>query len=299
MRETSLPEDFDWALSPVREAAAYEALWDEEGASVKRIAETICTPGFDQLSMLRPSHVLDKYTDKLREIIKKLNGDFGICFIGEADYPTKLLDAKYPVPLLYYKGVWDLIFSPSVAVVGTRHPTLDGIKRTQKLVKLLINDGYTIVSGLASGIDTVAHETAISQEGNTIAVIGTSLDNFYPKENKKLQSQIAKNHLVVSQVPFIRYQHQNPQSNRFFFPERNKTMSALTLGTIIVEAGETSGSLIQAKAALEQGRKLFILDSCFQNKDITWPEKFLEKGAIRVKDYEDICKQLDLLTDEA
>lgn len=92
----------------------------------------------------------------------------------------------------------------------------------------------------------------------------------------------------------IRYSNQDYRLNRFFFPERNKTMSALSLGTIIVEAGETSGSLIQASAALEQNRKLFILDSCFQNSELTWPAKYLGKGAFRINKYQDISSELKL-----
>ena len=93
---------------------------------------------------------------------------------------------------------------------------------------------------------------------------------------------------MISQVPIKRYHEQNFRVNRIFFPERNATMSALSQATIIVEAGETSGSLIQARAALKQGRKLFILDSCFMNSNISWPHKYAEKGAIRVRDIDDI-----------
>jgi DNA processing protein len=286
-------DEFSYALSPLREAAAYEALWDEDKSSVKKIAEKFIQHNkYQHLSLLIDPVTIDNYVEQLEKILGKLDVRFGVHFIGEADYPTKLLDAKHPVPLLYCIGAWDLVFSPSVAIVGTRYPTAEGIKRTEKLVKLLVNDHYTITAGLAKGIDTAAHKAAIACGGKTIAVIGTSILDQYPKENKALQNEIASQYLLVSQVPLIRYQHQDYQKNRFFFPERNKTMSALTLATVIIEAGETSGSLIQAKAALEQGRKLFILDSCFQNKELTWPDKLYEKGAIRVKDYDDILAAL-------
>ena len=144
---------------------------------------------------------------------------------------------------------------------------------------------------LAAGIDTVAHETAIAEGGRTIAVIGTPLSYTYPRENAELQRKIAREYLVISQVPVRRYEKQDYRKNRFFFPERNITMSALTEATIIVEAGETSGTLIQARAALQQRRKLFILDSCFR-KGLSWPEKFAANGAIRVKDYNDIRRHL-------
>jgi DNA processing protein len=285
-------DDFATALSPIREVAAYEALWSNPDASVKRIAEMMRNHPLLPLSLLVTPTILDDYLKEVRPILRTLASSFGVCFTGEADYPSKLFDAAYPVPLLYYMGAWNLIYSRSVAVVGTRNPTAAGIKRTQKLVKELVNDGYTIISGLAKGIDTIAHQTAIDCGGKTIAVIGTPINEHYPKENKALQQQIAAEHLLVSQVPLIRYSKQDYRLNRFFFPERNKTMSALSLATIIVEAGETSGSLIQATAALEQKRKLFILDSCFQKPELTWPDRFLKKGAIRVKEYQDISSNL-------
>jgi DNA processing protein len=177
-------------------------------------------------------------------------------------------------------------------VVGTRTPTQEGIARTRKLVKELVKDNFTVVSGLAAGIDTAVHRTAIDAGGRTIAVIGTPLSSSYPRDNVELQREIARDFLVISQVPVKRYERQDYRRNRLFFPERNITMSALTEATIIVEAGETSGTLIQARAALQQGRKLFILDSCFRNKRLNWPQKYAEEGAIRVMDYDDIRQHL-------
>ena len=107
-----------------------------------------------------------------------------------------------------------------------------------------------------------------------------------------IQKKIAKEFLLISQIPVERYEAQNPRTNRFFFPERNKTMSALTQATIIIEAGETSGTLVQAREALKQGRKLFILNSCFENPTLTWPAKYESRGAIRVCEYDDIRREL-------
>lgn len=213
---------------------------------------------------------------------------------GAGDYPEKLRVADHPIELLYFQGWWDLVNSPrSVAVVGTRNPTDEGLARARRLVRALVGDGFTIVSGLAAGIDTAAHTAAIEQGGNTIAVLGTPLTKAYPASNRRLQDEIAKNHLLISQVPVKRYSNQkNPIANNFFFPERNITMSALTQATIIVEAGETSGTLIQARHALKQGRKVFILESNFRNANLKWPHSFLERGAIRVADYDEIRRHL-------
>lgn len=219
-------------------------------------------------------------------------GRFGVRIAGAGEYPDKLRDAEYPAALLYYQGWWDLVNSRCVAVVGTRTPTADGEQRTRQVVSALVRDNFTIVSGLAKGIDRVAHETAISAGGRTIAVIGTPISHFYPAENKKLQEVIARDYLLISQVPIKRWENQGPKQNRIFFPERNITMSALTEATIIVEAGETSGTLVQARHALKQKRKLFILDSCFKNPNINWPHRFEKEGAIRVRSYDDIAKHL-------
>ncbi len=124
--------------------------------------------------------------------------------------------------------------------------------------------------------------------------MGVPISRYYPTKNKDLQNEIAKNHLLLSHVPILRsYQQKDLTKLRFFFPERNAIMSALSKASIIVEASDTSGTLIQAKAALKQGRKLLILDSCFQNPQITWPHEYLKKGAIRVKDPEDIINAID------
>lgn len=287
---------FDEAISPLWEIAAYEALWKSGTASFKKLADFFAeNPG------RRPSDLIeDEEIKKFKEIIKELikgEGAIGkpsLLINNTVNYPKKLRDAKEPVELLYYAGDYNLIDTRSVAIVGTRNPTEEGLKRTRKLVNHLVKDNVTIVSGLAQGIDTMAHVSTIEGGGKTIAVIGTPLNQYYPKQNQKLQDQIALDHLLISQVPYWKYSQQGPNGNRLFFPERNKTMSALTEATIIVEAGETSGTLIQARAALHQKRKLFILDSCFNNLKITWPKRFEDQGAIRVKDYSDIKNELKL-----
>ena len=116
---------------------------------------------------------------------------FGVRVHGAGEYPEKLRDAIHPIELLYYQGWWDLVASRSVAVVGTRRPSRDGQIRTRRLVRELVNDDFTVVSGLAAGIDEAAHETAIEHDGRTIAVIGTPLSHVYPKAHAALQCQIA------------------------------------------------------------------------------------------------------------
>ena len=280
------------AVSPLVELGAYEAIWDEPKASFKSIAEKFAAAPGSRPSDFVPSTKALEYGEIVLRELTRTGERFGVRVHGAGEYPQKLRDAAYPVELLYYQGWWDLVNSRCVAVVGTRQPSDDGIRRAQQLVRDLVKDDFTIVSGLAAGIDRVAHETAIARGGRTIAVLGTPLSRSYPAENRELQKQIARNFLVISQVPVCRYGRQTSLVNRMFFPERNITMSALTEATIIVEAGETSGTLIQARAAIQQRRKLFILESNFRDERLTWPKKYLDKGAIRVASYDAIRKHL-------
>ncbi len=281
-------------ISPRLEMGAYEALWLEKGATFKRIAERFAVDPTAMPSDFVEIAQANRCAEEVLSILKKSGvHQFGIRIHHAGDYPKKLRDARYPVEFLYYRGAWELAESPSIAVVGSRKPSDDGIARTQRLARTLVEKGFTVVSGLASGIDTAAHKAAIEAGGRTIAVVGTPLGFIYPKENAELQEDIANKYLLISQVPVLRYSRQNPMQNRLFFPERNATMSAITQATIIVEASDTSGSLIQARAAFYQNRKLFILNSCFERGDITWPARFVEKGAVRVRKPEDIWNGLN------
>jgi DNA processing protein len=283
------------AVSPFLELGAYEWLWAQEGASFKRIADMFRdSPDALPSDLVDPAKALEMAAWVVEELERRRVSRFGVRVNKAGEYPPKLRDARNPVELLTYQGIWNLVEAPGIAVVGARKASREGLARARKLVRALAADGFTIVSGLAEGIDTAAHETALAVGAPTIAVLGTPLGETYPKKNAPLQQRIAREHLVISQVPLCRYVKQDYRSNRAFFPERNKTMSALTLGTVIVEASDTSGSLTQARAALAQGRKLFILDSCFKDPRISWPERFAEKGAIRVADYDDLREHLEV-----
>lgn len=281
------------AIQPVRELGAYEALWARNGTTFRSLAEMFAKhPGSvpsDFVAESEARHYARMALGTIREAgIKR----FGIRVNGAGEYPQTLRDAAHPVELLYFQGNWDITSTRCIAIVGTRHPSEEGMRRATRLARLFVKDGFTVVSGLAQGIDTAAHTAAIDAGGLTIAVLGTPITTCYPPGNRLLQERIARDFLLVSQVPIVRYSRQGPKQNRLFFPERNVTMSALTEATVIIEAGDTSGTLIQAQHALRQGRKLFILDNCFRRPDLTWPAKFLEKGAIRVADFDEIRTHL-------
>jgi len=268
-------------------------LWLEKGATFKTLADRFALDAEALPSDFVPAQLAEQCAAEVMAKLKKAGiHQFGLRIHHAGDYPAKLRDARHPVELLYYRGAWEITETRCVAVVGSREASPDGIRRAERLARELVDRGFTVVSGLAKGVDSAAHRGAIARGGRTISVVGTPLGSCYPKENADLQEEIARDHLLISQVPVLRYAKQAPQHNRLFFPERNVTMSALTEGTIIVEASDTSGTLTQARAALHQGRKLFILDNCFQRTDITWPARFEAEGAVRVKTPDDIWSAL-------
>lgn len=285
-------------FSPFLELGAYEAMWLQPKASFKTLREAFQCSG-----AIHPSELVEE--DEARHCANQVLSaarerglsQFGLRLSSDFDFPAHVLDAVEEPKLLYYAGKWDLIHSPKrVAVVGARKVSEDGLKRTRQLVRRLVDHEYTIFSGLAAGVDAEAHKTALEHGGQTVAVLGTPLSCFYPPQNESLQKRLARDHLIVSQVPTLRYlatHAKNPTANRHFFPIRNSLMSALTEATVIVEASDTSGTLAQARAALSQGRRLFILNSCFENSALSWPQKFEEMGAVRIRDFDELMANLE------
>lgn len=188
--------------------------------------------------------------------------------------PLNEVERKHAPRALYVAGDIGLCRGCArVSVIGTREASLLGLKRTQDLVGMLVDCGAVIVSGLARGVDTCAHRTAIEAGGRTIAVIGTPLGSFYPRENEELQRKIMAEHLVISQFP------EGAQAERKNFAIRNKTMALVSHATVIVEAGEGSGTLHHGWEALRLGRPLFLLESLVKRADLKWPRAMLDYGA--------------------
>jgi len=191
----------------------------------------------------------------------------------DADYPENLRAVHDRPPLIFVAGQLQPADARSVAVVGARRATPAGVSRARAIARHLAERGYTVASGLAAGIDTAAHSAALSSGGRTIAVIGTGLHRSYPPENAALQRRIAAQCAVVSQ-----FWPDAPPTRRTF-PMRNATMSGLALATVIVEAAQTSGSRMQARLALEQGRPVFLLDSLLEQE---WARAFARRPGIQV-----------------
>jgi len=191
--------------------------------------------------------------------------------------PLNQVEIKHAPDLLYLEGDESLLQrGVRVCIIGTRKPSAHGRENARQLAEYLVRQGVTIVSGLAMGIDTEAHRTAIAAGGRTIAVLGTPLDKVNPPSNTELQREIGERHLLVSQ--FAQGTDVYPSN----FPRRNRTMALVSNATIIVEAGETSGTLHQGFEALRLGRPLFLLNEVVANPKLTWPKKMLDYGAVAI-----------------
>ena len=206
------------------------------------------------------------------------------------NYPKRLRFIKNAPQKLYIEGNENCLDMPSVTVVGSRNMTEYGEKMARKIVKELTDCGICIVSGMAIGIDSVAHRTCIENDGKTIAVLGSGLNNVYPVENKGLFKNIIESGgCVVSE------QEPNAEAEKMFFPARNRIVSGLSLGTLVIEATYRSGTSITANLAFEQGKKVFCLPNMIGNKNSSGTINLIKKGAIMVTEGREILYELGII----
>ncbi|MGA2434181.1 MAG: DNA-processing protein DprA [Bryobacteraceae bacterium] len=201
-------------------------------------------------------------------------------------YPGRLREIFDPPPLLYARGRIDLLGSLMLGVVGTRRPTPYGAAVTERLSGDLARAGLTIASGMARGIDTVAHRAALEAGGNTVAVLGCGIDIAYPVENRRLAEELAVKGLIVSEFPMCTPAF--PQN----FPIRNRIISGISAGVLIVEGAQYSGSAITARLALEQGREVFAVPGSIVSKMSWGPNLLIKQGAKLVQDWNDVVEDL-------
>ena len=208
--------------------------------------------------------------------------------LAEAEYPEHLREIADPPPVLYMKG--DLLAADrwAVAVVGTRRVTAYGRQVVERLVGELSRSGVTIVSGLARGTDALAHRAALEAGGRTLAVLGSGLDRVYPTEHAGLARDIAGRGAVVTEFPL------GTPPDALNFPRRNRIISGLAMGTLVVEAGETSGALITSDFALEQGRDVFAVPGSILSPASAGPNRLIQEGAKLVSSAQDILEELNL-----
>ena len=205
----------------------------------------------------------------------------------DAAYPERLLQIYDPPTVLWVRGDASLMARPGIAVVGTRSPTVYGSGMAEMLSRELAQRGMVVMSGMARGVDTSAHKGALDVNGATVAVWGTGIDVIYPKENKKLAEQIvAQGGAVVSEFPLGTFPA--PQN----FPIRNRTLSGMSIGVLVVEAAEYSGTRITARCALEQGRDVYAVPGNATNKNAWGPNTLIKQGAKLTATWEDVWEDL-------
>ncbi|MGD2176547.1 MAG: DNA-processing protein DprA [Anaerolineae bacterium] len=204
------------------------------------------------------------------------------------DYPRLLLQTNAPPPLLYVKGELREEDAWAVAVVGTRRASTYGREVTRRLAGALARNGITVVSGLARGIDGVAHRAALDAGGRTVAVFGCGINHIYPAEHRRLAAQIAANGALVSDYPL----GTRPEGRNF--PPRNRIISGLSLGVLVTNAGKSSGALITAEFAAEQGRDVFAVPGSILTQGSIGTNRLIQDGAKLVTGVEDILEELNL-----
>ncbi len=210
-----------------------------------------------------------------------------VVVMDDPAYPSQLKQIYDPPLVLYVRGNVAALSQPGIALVGTRHPTPYGSGMAERLACDLAVRGLVIFSGLARGVDTAGHRGAISAKGKTVAVLGTGIDVIYPKENSRLVEQIvAMGGAIISEFPVSTFAA--PQN----FPIRNRIISGISIGVLVVEAGEYSGTRITARCALEQNRDVFAVPGNVTNKNSWGPNTLIKQGAKLVATWEDVWEEL-------
>jgi DNA processing protein len=228
------------------------------------------------------------FDDAVDQQQKAINAGAELITIQDPRYPQSLREIFDPPILLFALGRTELMKSAGIAVVGTRRPTPYGMAACERLSTDLARAGLTIVSGMARGIDTAAHKSALTEEGDTIAVFGCGIDVLYPADNRKLYQDIARKGLLLSEFPMGAAAY--PQN----FPIRNRIVSGLSLGVLIIEGAQHSGSAITAKLAMDQGRDVFAVPGNITSKMSWGPNLLIKQGAKLVQEWSDITNELPL-----
>ncbi len=227
-----------------------------------------------------------KYLKEELYYIKKY--DIEIVTILDRDYPLLLKQIYSPPIVLYIKGNKQIINNRCLGVVGSRRASSYGIKNARTLSYDLVQSGFTVVSGLARGIDTAAHKGCLQARGETIAVLGSGLLDIYPRENQILSAKIQQKGCIISEFSL------KSRPARENFPRRNRIISGLSLGTLIVEAALPSGALITANFALEQGREVFALPGRIDSDVGKGVNYLIKQGAVLVENVQDILEELNM-----
>ena len=227
--------------------------------------------------------------DPVAEADRAVRAGARIIAWGDADYPEPLRAIHDPPLALYVRGTLETHDRHALGIVGTRHATHYGLTVADRLAYQMAKVGFCVVSGLARGIDTAAHRGALKGGGRTIAVIGSAMDTLYPPENAALADEIAGHGAVISEYTMGR------EPDRTTFPYRNRVISGLSMGVVVVEAGRTSGALQTADQALEQGRSVFAVPGRIDSPASKGTHRLIKAGARLVEDVDDILQEFEFL----
>jgi len=224
------------------------------------------------------------------EVVMQRVADSGVQVItwDDAIYPRRLKEIDQPPPVLFVRGSINVEDDWAVSVVGTRRVTPYGRQVASEIARYLAQNGVTVVSGLARGVDAIAHQTAMQAGGRTLAILGSGVDTIYPPEHRKLAEDISRQGAVISDYPL----GTQPESRNF--PPRNRIIAGLSLATIVVEAGETSGALITAEFAVEQGRDVFSVPGSILTPQSEGTNRLIEQGARPLLRMSEILESLKL-----
>lgn len=261
-------------------------LYEEIGIrSIKELRESLYNLPFsrsiiEKLSKRIDKTDIDKYKDRLLQLnIHKVH-------YTDLDYPENLIHIQNPPPILYYKGILEKTFNKGVSVVGSRKCTDYGKYVCEKLVRELSYYKIPIISGLALGIDGIAHRAALDNDNKTLGVLGNGIDQIYPKSNRALYSKMESNGCIVSEFPL------GSDPKPYNFPQRNRIISGIGTGVLVIEAQEKSGTLLTATAAGEQGREVFAVPGNIFSQGSSGTNKLIQDGAKLVMNVEDILNEL-------
>ncbi|AOA01971.1 DNA-processing protein DprA [Carnobacterium maltaromaticum] len=257
------------------------ALIDQPTSSLYELSQLVGLSASKRTAFITSYHKIN--FEEIKKLYQKMH--IGWVTILDDDYPDYLKHIYNPPAVLFYQGNKELLRKKMLAVVGARKNTLYGVRALKQILPGLIASDFLIVSGLATGIDYEAHQLTLELSGETIGVVGTGLDLCYPKENQDLQKKLAKEHLVISEYPL------GTKPLKQHFPMRNRIISGLAIGTLVIEAAARSGSLITANLALAEGREVFALPGNITSSLSTGTNELISKGAKCVTKTEDILEE--------
>ncbi|MBI5698908.1 DNA-protecting protein DprA [Candidatus Saganbacteria bacterium] len=257
-----------------------KTVWEASKGDIQKI-EGLSKPAVAAFLEKRDKIDLEEQPDLIRK------NNVKVITIEEENYPANLKNIYAPPPVLYIKGSLFKADEKALAIVGTRRASSYGLEIAKRLAFELAGLGITIVSGLASGVDTAAHKGALEAKGRTLAIFGCGVDMIFPAENRELAKEIESSGACVSEFPM------GARTEKGNFPRRNRIISGLTLGTIVVEGNYDSGAMITAKDALEQGREVFAVPGNVEADQSKGPHWLIKQGAKLVESVDDILSELE------